>query len=76
VRGESSSAQATVLRMPGMISGTRAAAPANALAGVLVRLTNQARPKPTQVHTAAVAVAYTDEFTTSRPNPAEVNVRM
>ena len=40
-----------------MISGTRAAIWAKPLAGVLVRATSQARPKPTTVLTTAVAPA-------------------
>src|ERR1700729_4027325 len=72
--GDSSRLQAIVFRTPGMISGTSAAARANALNGALVRTTSQASPNPTTMHTADVAAAYPNEFATSVPNPAVVNV--
>ena len=55
--GDSSRLQATVLRMPGTISGTRAATRAKPLPGVLVRATSQASRKPITVQTIAVAPA-------------------
>src|SRR5262249_13730868 len=72
--GESSRLHATVLRMPGRISGTSAATLAKPLAGVFVRTTSQARPKPVTTATIEVAAAYTNEFSTSVPNPSAVNV--
>ena len=46
-----------VFRTPGMISGTSAAARANALNGELVRTTSQASPNPTTMQIADVAAA-------------------
>ena len=63
-----------VFRTPGMISGTKAAARANALHGALVRTTSHANPNPTTMHMTDVAAAYTNEFATSWPNPGVVNV--
>ncbi len=55
--GDSSRLQATVLRMPGTISGTSAATRAKPLPGVLVLATSQASRKPITVQTIAVAPA-------------------
>src|SRR5215475_2862690 len=55
--GESKRLHATVLRMPGMISGTSAATRAKAFAGVFVRTTSHARPNPTTVDAIAVDAA-------------------
>jgi hypothetical protein len=74
VEGAKSNAQDTVLRMPGMMSGTMAAAPANAFAGVFVRATSHASPNPTVVQTMAVAPAYPNEFAISVPKFCVVNV--